>query len=133
MTDQPSAPLGEINWTSDDGQPHKLAVVVSVTSPQKNYALKWPEPIALWKWAARNSRRADGKPLAMVDFFKRSVRGENRQPGETHEAFVRRSLFAELRALVVLRQSSGGNVPPWIEESLAKEIAQAENFRRVGN
>ena len=26
----------------------------------QHYALKFPEPIKLWKWAARNSRRADG-------------------------------------------------------------------------
>lgn len=91
----------------------------------KHYALKWPEPIALWKWAARNSRREDGKPLAMVDFFKRSVRGENRKSGETHEAFVRRALFTALRSLVVARRAAGGTVPPWIEEALAAEITQA--------
>ena len=51
-----------------------------------HYALKFPEPVKLWKWAARNSRWEDGKPLAMVDFFKRSVRAVDRQAGEPHEA-----------------------------------------------
>jgi len=97
----------------------------------QHYALKWPEPIPLWKWAARNSRRADGKPLAMVDFFKRSVRGDDRKPGETHESFVRRSLFEALRELVISRQRAGGTVPEWVSEHLANEIAQGENSRRV--
>jgi hypothetical protein len=88
------------------------------------YALKWPEPIGLWKWAARNSRREDGGALAMPDFFKRSVRAIDPLPSEEHEVFVRRALFAALRALVIERRRVGKIVPPFVEESLAAEIAQ---------
>ena len=91
---------------------------------ETHYALKWPEPIALWKWAARNSRRDDGGALAMVDFYKRSVRATAMLREEPHEAYIRRALFAALRALVVARRSAGGNVPEWIEEALAAEIVQ---------
>jgi len=93
----------------------------------QHYALKFHEPIQLWKWAARNSRRADGGNLAMKDFFKRSVRACPMMRGEPHETFVRRALFAALRALVVQRRAAGENVPEHIEEALAAEIAHEEN------
>jgi len=99
----------------------------------RNYALKWPEPIALWKWAARNSRRDDGGALAMVDFFKRSVRTIDRVAGESHEAFVRRALLTETRAVMAARRAAGGIVPLWVVELLAGEVAQDENSQRVGN
>jgi len=101
-------------------QPHERG-----ESLQQQYALKFPEPIKLWKWAARNSRRADGKILAMADFFKRAVRAVDQAPGEPHPEFVRRALLTETRELIKARKAAGGIVPLWVEELLAAEITQS--------
>lgn len=95
--------------------------------PASPYALKFPEPVDLWKWAARNSRRTDQpqEPLSLAGFFKRSVRATAMLRGEPHETFVRRALIAATRELLLERKQAGLPVPLWVEEKLAAELAQS--------
>lgn len=93
----------------------------------KHYALPWPEPVKLFKWANNNSRRADGQALARVDFYKRAVRCVDRQPGEAHADFVHRAFLTLTRGVLVQRKADGATIPVWVEEMIAGEIGQQEN------
>jgi len=96
-----------------------------------HYQLPIPEPIKLWKWAARNSQRADGLPLSLVGFYKRAVRRIEWNRGEDFSEFVKRALRAETQAVVSqLRCAGGGNVPDWVESLLAKEMDAVETRSR---
>ena len=89
----------------------------------KKYALPIPEPVKLWKWAARHSRRhGDGLPLGLAGFYKRAVRATDRVPPETHGEFARRALLAATRKVMADIRQAGGTVPVGIEELLAGEI-----------
>lgn len=89
----------------------------------KSYSLPIPEPIRLWKWAARNSQRhADGLPLSLVGFYKRAVRSEQRQPGESHADFAKRALREQTRLVMAERRQAGGICPDWVGEMFAAEM-----------
>ena len=99
---------------------------------RQKHAVPIPEPVPLWKWAARNSRRhGDGRALGLVDFYKRSGRAVDRRAGEPHGEFAKRALLTETRKVLAARRLAGGNIPVWIEELLASEIAQKENVDAV--
>lgn len=108
-----------------------------VEPPVKKYNLPIPEPINLWKWAARNSsRHSDGLPLGFVDFYKRALRLSHPLPGEAHGEFAKRALLTETRAILSARRAAGGIIPLWVEELLAVEIAQTANAaaaEKMGN
>ncbi len=87
--------------------------------------LYWPEtpPFDLWKWAARNTKRPDGRGcMSVLDWRKLAVYKNARRPGETHEQFTKRALLDFARFQVKARRDCKLPVPLWVEELLAVEL-----------